>query len=108
MSTTNAKDEIWQGLTPEDLDGDLAEIARALGMEAARYLVESWGGLQIYVNAERSLLRPHIRKAIRQAWNGRNESELARLYGVSRRDVVEAVQESGRSLDPDQMSFPLE
>ena len=108
MASNTAKDEIWEALTPADLDGDLAEIARALGMEAARYLVESWGGLQIYVNAERALLRPHVREAIRRRWDGKNSSELARTYGVSRRDVMEAISESGRSLDPNQTSMDLE
>ncbi|MEO1477766.1 MAG: Mor transcription activator family protein [Bacteroidota bacterium] len=42
-------DLLWDELEPDDLPGDLAEIARALDMDAARYFVERWSGVKIYV-----------------------------------------------------------
>lgn len=42
-------DLLWDELEPDDLPGDLAEIARALDMDAALYFVERWSGVQIYV-----------------------------------------------------------
>lgn len=41
--------DIWSTLTPADLPGDLCYLARPLGMDVARYLVETWGGIHLYV-----------------------------------------------------------
>lgn len=104
MQPSHLRAPLWDALTrPEDLpDSDLREIARELGMDAVRYLVTSWGGTQIYIPTEQSVLRPAIRETIRREWNGRNEAELARRFGLSRRVVFEALEAAPPAPDPTQ------
>lgn len=45
----------WTTLNPDDLPGDLGEIARAHGMATARYFLEEWGGMQIWIHSIREL-----------------------------------------------------
>lgn len=92
LHTLAHRDALWRELRPEDLPGDLAEIAHALGMDAVRYLVRSWGGTQIYIHVEEAVLRAPIRAHIRAQWTGRNEGELAEQLGVTRRVVLEALR----------------
>lgn len=99
------RDDLWRDLQPDDLPGDLAEIGRALGMDAVRYLVRSWGGTQIYIHVEEAVLRAPIRAHIRAHWSGRNEGELAEQLGVPRRVVLEALRGSDAPPDPSQLAL---
>lgn len=54
-------DEFWADATPDDLPGDLGEIAYLLGIPAARYFAEHWSGALPYIAA---------------TWRGRAASDL--------------------------------
>lgn len=41
--------DLWDSLTPDHLRGDLRDIACTHGMNVARYFVEAWGGMQIWI-----------------------------------------------------------
>ena len=78
----------WDEINPEqDLPGDLRELYEELGLEGVRYLVEQWGGTQLYIHSPDSVEKGWRDRQIRERWNGRNEGSLAKELGVSRRYV---------------------
>lgn len=83
----------WDELTPKDLPGDLAEIARDCDMEFARYLVEMWGGAMIYIPTLSKLRKQKRDQMILESYDGGNVGRLASKYGVSRRYVSKVVRE---------------
>ena len=87
MSKKDGQEDFWEHLTPEDLPGDLREIARARGMDEARYLVEQWGGVLLYIPAVSTIQKRWRDERILAEWNGRNDGALARRYKVSRRYI---------------------
>lgn len=66
-------DEFWETATPDDLPGDLGEIAHLLGMPAARYFAEHWSGALPYVAA---------------VWRGRAASDLDEIAAHLGEDAV--------------------
>lgn len=88
----------WDELEPDDLPGDLREIAHALGMEEAKYFVQRWGGVQIYIPSPNTLVKQWRDEQILQEWDGRNEGLLAERYGVARRYVYDLIKQ-GRAED---------
>ena len=85
----------WEDLEPEQLPGDLREIATDCGLEVARYLVETWGGAMIYVPTLFSLKKEYRDRAIICEYNGNNTGTLAARMGVSRRYITRLVRENG-------------
>ncbi|MEM1055164.1 MAG: Mor transcription activator family protein [Bacteroidota bacterium] len=79
--------DFWNEIEAEDLPEDLRDLEREIGMDAVRHLVETWGGMQLYVQAPDKLRDAVARRVITEEWNGRNEGDLARRLGVSRRFV---------------------
>ena len=82
----------------DDLDGDQLEIAEAIGMEAYRNLVRTFGGNQIRIYQEATLTRPIRDAEIRRQYNGHNELWLSRRYGLSDR-VIREITRNQRKID---------
>ena len=93
-------DKVWDRMTPEDIPGDLGDIARSMGMAVARQLLEDWDGVQIYIYKASTVVRPAVRALVCEEWTGRNEGELARRYGLSRREVY-GMLKGARDCPPD-------
>lgn len=85
-------EQFWDEITRDDLPGDLAEIAEAVGMGVIRYLVEEWGGTQLYVHSRNTVEKSWRDRKIRERWNGRNAGTLAKEYGVNRRYIYETLK----------------
>ena len=83
----------WSELTPEDLPGDLGEIASDCSMDFAKYLVEMWGGAMIYIPTLSKLKKQKRDELILESFDGGNVGRLASKYGVSRRYVSKVVRE---------------
>lgn len=77
----------WEEIQTTDLPDDLAEIRNALGDDVIRYLIEFWGGTSIYVPSLARLKIAIRDRAILQEYDGTNEAEIVRAYGVSRRSL---------------------
>lgn len=75
-----ARSSFLDALALDDLDGDLHLLAGAFGLDAARYFIACWSGMQIYVPAPPSssaaldeieaALGPDVRHDLQAAWGG--------------------------------------
>ncbi len=81
-------EDMAKELTLEMLENSLyREIAEAIGTERLVRLAEVAGGSTIYIPKAESLIRPVRDAHIKKEFNGYNEAELAKKYGVSVRWV---------------------
>jgi Mor family transcriptional regulator len=83
----------WDEIRPEDLPGDLGEIAQDCDMEVVQYLVEMWGGAMIYIPTLSKLKKERRDHLIVQDYDGSNVGKLASRYGVSRRYVSRVIRD---------------
>lgn len=94
----------WDEINRDDLPIDLQDIERELGMDAVKHLVETWGGMQLYVLSPVSLKSQVAKRVIQEEWNGRNEGDLAKRLGVPRRfvyDVIKSGHKKQKSKKPE-------
>lgn len=77
----------WTVIDKHDLPEPLREMACDVGLETVKFLVERWGGTVFYVPTLSKLVRRHIDDSIRKLYDGANEVELAREFGVTRSRV---------------------
>lgn len=84
---------------PSELDlsrgGPITEIAEDRP-DLAAYLVDEWGGMYLYVPKPESVGRPAVERSIADRYDGENEGELTREYGVSRKWVEDRLSELAR------------
>lgn len=71
----------------EDLSGEQLEIAELVGIESYRMLVKHFGGNQIRILQEDTLVKEKRDNEIRTLYNGRNELELSQKYNLSDRTI---------------------
>lgn len=89
----------------EDLGGDMAELADALGLETVRKLFRFWRGCAIYVPSRvpRDTMRRYISA---EAQKGRKVRSIARELGVSER-YAQSLLHNSQSGDA-QILLPLD
>lgn len=80
---TNWLDEV----SIADLTGEQLEIAEVIGIENYRKLVQHFGGNQIRIHQEDTLVKEKRDKTIRSQYNGYNVLQLAMKYGLSDRTI---------------------
>ncbi|MEO0558209.1 MAG: Mor transcription activator family protein [Bacteroidota bacterium] len=90
--TKETERRIWDDVTLEDLPSDMQEVARECGLDVVRYLVNTWGGVQLYIPSASRVTRPTVERFILDEWNGRNEGELSRRYGLSRKVIYDILK----------------
>lgn len=82
--------EKWfEGMKPEDLEGDLQLVARECGMAVALLLAEKLPGVQIYVRGQNGLVTKKKEEYVIKNFDGGNHKELAVATGYSERWVYE-------------------
>lgn len=74
-------------VTMDDLSGEQLEIAELIGIENYRKLVRNFGGNQIRILQEDTLVKEKRDNEIRKLYNGRNELELSQKYNLSDRTI---------------------
>lgn len=74
-------------VTLEDLSGEQLAIAELIGIVNYRKLVKNFGGNQIRILQEDTLVKEKRDNEIRSLYNGRNELELSRKYNLSDRTI---------------------
>lgn len=71
----------------DDLNGEQLAIAEMIGIENYRKLVRHFGGNQIRILQEDTLVKEKRDNEIRKLYNGRNELELSQRYKLSDRTI---------------------
>ncbi len=74
-------------VTMDDLSGEQLDIAELIGIENYRKLVRNFGGNQIRILQEDTLVKEKRDNEIRKLYNGRNELELSQKYNLSDRTI---------------------
>jgi len=81
-------DDLWKELTFEMLpDNTWRHVAEEIGLENFCKMLNIAGGATLYVPQLESLLRPVRDAHIKSEFNGWNDLELARKYGITERLV---------------------
>lgn len=78
------EEELTLEMIPEGLYRCIAE---AIGVSNFLIITEMLGGATTYIPKKESILRPVRDKRILEEYNGYNQAELAKKYGVSERWV---------------------
>ncbi|MPM11429.1 hypothetical protein SDC9_57773 [bioreactor metagenome] len=78
------EEELTLELIPE---GTYRSIAEAIGVSNFLIITEMIGGATIYLPKKESILKPVRDRRILEEYNGYNQIELAKKYGVSERWV---------------------
>lgn len=74
-------------VTLDDLSGEQLDIAELIGIENYRKLVKHFGGNQIRILQEDTLVKEKRDNEIRKLYNGHNELELSQRYNLSDRTI---------------------
>lgn len=74
-------------------DGICKSIAEEIGADNLLKLAVLVGGTTFYMPQAESILRPLRDQKIREEYNGYNDVELARKYGVTPRKVKQIIQQ---------------
>lgn len=82
-------------------DGVCKSIAEEIGTDNLLKLAVLVGGSTFYMPQAESILRPLRNQKIKDEYNGYNDAELARKYGVTPRHVREIVREKAVYLTSD-------
>lgn len=85
-------------VTLDDLSGEQFDIAELIGIENYRKLVKHFGGNQIRILQEDTLVKEKRDNEIRKLYNGRNELELSQKYNLSDR-TIRAITASLKRID---------
>jgi len=82
----------YEGIKPEDLPGDLSDIANTLGMDVAVRVAESFGGGHLYIPQAVSVMSKAKKRFIVENRHLKPR-ELGRLTGYSERQVYRILEE---------------
>ena len=85
--------DLWDEITRDDLDGDIRDVADALGVDATKALLVMFSGGTLYVPKVESVVRAIRDRRIYQASNGENFRELALTYQLTTRQIRVIVRE---------------
>jgi Mor family transcriptional regulator len=83
-------------VTLDDLSGEQLDVAELIGIENYRKLVRHFGGNQIRILQEDTLVKEKRDNEIRKLYNGRNELELSQKYNLSDRTIRSIVADMKR------------
>ena len=83
----------WDEIDRIDFEGDMAEVAEAIGVEATKKMLEIFGGESIYFPKPQSVIRSCRDRRIYHEFNGFNFRELAVRYELTTRQIRVIVHE---------------
>lgn len=85
-----------RGVTIDDLDGPLRELADKIGLENTLVVMEKFDGRHQYFRKTRIALLAVRNRFIRRKWNGHNLMELAAEFDLTDRQIREIVRDDPR------------
>ncbi|MDE6426402.1 MAG: DNA-binding protein [Ruminococcus sp.] len=75
--------DIEKIVSPEQLTGSNKELAKVIGLEAYRKLVQHYCGSYVYVNKSDTVIKNERNAEIFRKFNGSNYSQLATEYNLT-------------------------
>ena len=89
----------WDDVEITDFKDDMSLIAEALGIDAAKKIVEICGGDSLYIPKAESVIRyVRDRRIYRDHKSGKHYRELAQQYGLTPRHIRVIIKEQ-RTID---------
>ncbi|ARD64991.1 Mor transcription activator family protein [Eubacterium limosum] len=79
--------DLMDKLVLEDLTEEQRQMAELIGLENYKKLVHVFGGSSVYIFKESTLIKTLRDKEIKDKFNGRNITELAKMYDLSTKQV---------------------
>lgn len=86
------------GLLLEELDEEKQEVARLIGLENYRKLMEAYGGVYLYIPKTDRMKRTERNEKIRGEFNGYNYRELAQKYELTEVTIRSIVSDKVREI----------
>lgn len=86
------------GLLLEELDEEKQEVARLIGLENYRKLMEVYGGVYLYIPKTDRMKRNERNEKIRAEFNGYNYRELAQKYELTEVTIRSIVSDKVREI----------
>ncbi len=84
----------YDGMTADDLPGDLRLVARECGVNIAIALAEKLGGINIYIRPLKSLESVRKKEFIAKHFDGTNHKELAIATGYCEQQIYRILEEA--------------
>ncbi len=75
--------EVIQKIKIEDLDEEQKQLAELIGIDKYKILLQTYGGMSIYIPKPDSFAATIRNEQIKQEFNGSNFKELSRKYGLT-------------------------
>lgn len=86
------------GLLLDELDEEKQEVARLIGLENYRKLMEAYGGVYLYIPKTDRMKRTERNEKIRAEFNGYNYRELAQKYELTEVTIRSIVSDKVREI----------
>lgn len=90
---------LWDEIEISDLEGDMVDVAEAVGLSAAKKLLTVFGGEAIYFTKPESVIRAGRDRTIYKEFKQQNYRYLAIKYKLTTRQIRTIVKEQ-RRLNP--------
>ncbi|MCH5348392.1 MAG: DNA-binding protein [Oscillospiraceae bacterium] len=75
--------DLLDNITLKDLDAEQRQLAKCIGMDAYKHLLEHYAGSYVYVRKPDTVTTRARNARIREEFNGCNYQELAQKFGLS-------------------------
>lgn len=85
--------DFWEQIEKEDFKDDMALLVEAVGVNAAKKIVEIFGGDSLYVPKPESVIRMARDRQIYSEFNGQNQRELMQRYNLTFRRINGIISE---------------
>lgn len=89
---------VIQALRVEDLDFEQKQLAELIGIDKYKKLLQTYGGMSIYIPKPETYAAIIRNEKIRQEFNGGNYKELSRKYRLTEVWVRNIVAEKAQEL----------
>lgn len=91
MTDNNDKNDIEQAA--RHLSGEMAELARLVGVEAALKIGQEFGGSSFYVPVMAGIPRERRNERIRREYaKGRRIRDISRIFGLTERTIFNIIK----------------
>ncbi len=86
----------WDEIDKPDFEGDMIDVADAVGVAAAKKLLTIFGGESIYFPKPEGIIRASRDRKIYEEFTGTNFRHLARKYRLTTRQIRSIIREQRR------------